>query len=206
MAAETLNTRYEIIEAVPEADTLPFTVAKARDTAEDRIVTLQTLPAARIGGTPRPRAAFQAAAQQAARLDHPNIARVYDQGTTEAADDLFVASEYMRGITLKERIRRIAPFSLAVAADIAVAVAEALEYAHAAGVAARRPAPAPRPAQPRGADQGRRFRLRPRRRAAHGGRARTRSMRPTPRPNSARARREPSPPTSTPLAPPCMRC
>ena len=134
MAAETLNTRYEIIEAVPEADTLPFTVAKARDTTEDRVVTLQTLPAPRITGGPTQRAAFLTAAQQAGRLDHPNIVRLYDQGTS-GSGDLYVAGEFMRGITLKERIRRIAPFALAVAADIAVAIAEALEYAHAAGVA-----------------------------------------------------------------------
>ena len=134
LAAETLSARYEIIETVSEADTLPFTVAKARDTAEDRVVTLQTLPAQRIAGSAAQRAAFVAAAQQAGRLDHPNIARVYDQGTSDGGD-LYVAGEFVRGITLKERIRRIAPFSLAVAADIAVAVAEALEQAHAAGVA-----------------------------------------------------------------------
>ena len=135
MAAETLSTRYEIIETVPEADTLPFTVAKARDVTADRIVTLQTLPTQRIAGGPAQRVAFLAAAQQAGRLDHANITRLYDQGTTEEGEALFVASEYVRGITLKERIRRIAPFSLAVAADIAVAIAEALEYAHNAGVA-----------------------------------------------------------------------
>ena len=133
LAAETLNTRYEVIETVPEADTLPFTVAKARDTAEGRIVTLQTLPARRTVGNLGQRGTFLTASQEAGRLDHPNIARLFDDGTG-AEGDLYVASEYTRGITLKERIRRIAPFSLAVAADIAVAIAEALEYAHAAGV------------------------------------------------------------------------
>ena len=121
------------MDTAPEADTLPLTVAKARDTTEGRVVTLQTLPAHRISGGPTPRAAFVSAVQRAGQLDHPNIARVFDQGMTEAGD-LFVVGEYTRGITLKERIRRIAPFSLAVAADIAVAIAEALENAHAAGV------------------------------------------------------------------------
>ena len=133
MTAETLNARYEIIEAVPEADTLPFTVAKARDTAEERIVIAPNVPAHRTDGGPLLRAAFVSAVQQAARLDHPNIARIYDQGMTEDGD-LYVAGEYTRGITLKERIRRIAPFALAVAADIGVAVAEALDTAHEAGM------------------------------------------------------------------------
>ncbi len=132
MAAQTLNARYEILETLPDADTLPFTVARARDIAQERAVTLQTLPARRIGVLAR-RLAFSAAVQQAVRLDHPNITRVHDQGETDGGD-LYVVTEYMRGITLKERIRRIAPFSLAVAADIAVAIAEALEHAHGLGV------------------------------------------------------------------------
>ena len=40
---------------------------------------------------------------------------------------------FVRGINLKERIRRIAPFSLSVAVDFACALAEALNYAHSMG-------------------------------------------------------------------------
>jgi serine/threonine-protein kinase len=47
---------------------------------------------------------------------------------------LYLAEEYIRGIDLKERIRRVAPFSLTVAVDVALALAEALEFAHARGV------------------------------------------------------------------------
>ncbi len=129
MATEVINTRYEILESAPEASS-PFVVSKARDREQDRVVTLQTLP--------RPEAsiaqAVQAAATEAMRLEHPHIARVYDQGRIGDTGDLYVASDFAPGITLQERIRRIAPFALTVAADLSVAIAEALEFAHRAGV------------------------------------------------------------------------
>ncbi len=73
--------------------------------------------------------------REAQRLEHGNILRVYDQGVAENGADLYVVREYVRGITLQERIRRIAPFTLAVAVDIGTAIGEALVAAHRAGVA-----------------------------------------------------------------------
>jgi beta-lactam-binding protein with PASTA domain len=133
LAAETLNARYEILETAPDADTLPFTVSRAHDRTAERVVTLMTLPGSRIASGSVEREAFAVAVDEASELDHSNITRIFDQGAT-TDQGYFVAVEYTRGITLKERIRRIAPFSLAVAADIAVAIAEALEYAHDKGV------------------------------------------------------------------------
>lgn len=130
MAAPLINTRYEIIETVPHGDTSPFAVSKARDVTEGRVVTLQVLPSTATAD----RAALRASAQSAMRLEHPNITRVFDQGVSEDNGDYFVASEYVRGITLGERIRRVAPFSLSVAADLACSIAEALDYAHRAHV------------------------------------------------------------------------
>ncbi len=77
---------------------------------------------------------MRAAALSAMRLEHPNITRVFDQGVSEDSGDYFVASEYVRGITLAERIRRVAPFSLSVAVDLSVSIVEALDYAHRAYV------------------------------------------------------------------------
>lgn len=130
MSAQLINTRYEIIEIIPHADTSPFEVSKARDVIEDRVVTLQLLP----GGGGALRASVLAASASAMRLEHPHITRIYDQGVAGESGDVFVASEYLRGITLAERIRRVAPFSLSVAADLGAAIAEALDYAHRSGV------------------------------------------------------------------------
>jgi len=126
LAAPLINTRYEIIETVPHEGISPFVVSKARDVTEGRVVTLQVLPSTVTAD----RSGVRAAASSAMRLEHPNITRVFDQGVSEDSGDYFVASEYVRGITLGERIRRVAPFSLSVAVDLSVSIVEALDYAH----------------------------------------------------------------------------
>lgn len=139
MSTQVINTRYEIFETTPLSETSPFVLSKARDLEEGRVVTLQVLPSEALGTNPEARQElaqdFQSAVREAQRLDNPGILRVYDQGVAENGEDLYVVREYVRGITLQERIRRIAPFTLAVAVDIAVAVTEALDAAHRAGVA-----------------------------------------------------------------------
>jgi hypothetical protein len=130
LPTQVINTRYEIIETESHPEASPFIVSKARDVVAGRVVTLQVLPLDRASD----RDAVRAAVSEAMRLEHPNITRVFEQGDVESTGELYVASEFLRGITLQERIRRVAPFSLTVATDIAVAVSEALEAAHRAGV------------------------------------------------------------------------
>ena len=134
MSTQVINTRYEILETAAARDTPPFVLSKARDREEGRVVTLQVLPAEVLGTSQALRQEFQAAVREAQRLEYADILKVYDQGVAESGGDLYVVREYMRGITLQERIRRIAPFTLAVAVDIAVAVTESLVAAHRAGV------------------------------------------------------------------------
>src|SRR5262249_53768078 len=57
--------------------------------------------------------------------------RFYEYGEENGAP--YAVVDYVRGINLKERIRRIAPFTLSVAVDFAVAIGEALHYAHTVG-------------------------------------------------------------------------
>lgn len=124
-----------MLDSAAGPETPPYSFAKARDREEGRVVTLQMVPAALLASNPVRMREFQAAVQEARTLDHPGILRVFDQGMAEDTGDLYVVREALRGITLQERIRRIAPFTLAVAVDIAQAVAEALAAAHRAGVA-----------------------------------------------------------------------
>ena len=135
MFTQAVNPRYEMLEATPGPDTPPYEFAKARDRDEGRVVALQVVPSSVFGTDARLRQEFQAAVQKAQTLDHSGILRVFDQGIAEETGDLYVVREQLRGITLQERIRRIAPFTLAVSTDIAAAVAEAIAAAHQAGVA-----------------------------------------------------------------------
>ena len=133
MSIQAVNPRYEILEATPGPDTPPYEFVKARDREEGRVVALQVVLAAVFGASAAAREDFQSAVQQAQMLEHPGILQVFDQGVAEGTGDLYVVREQLRGITLQERIRRIAPFTLAVSTDIAVAVTEALAAAHRAG-------------------------------------------------------------------------
>jgi len=134
LSLQAVNPRYELLEATPGPDTPPYEFVKARDREEGRVVALQVVPAEVFGTSVARREQFQAAVQQAQMLEHPSILQVFDQGVAEGTGDLYVVREQLRGITLQERIRRIAPFTLAVSTDIAVAVTEALVAAHRAGV------------------------------------------------------------------------
>ncbi|MGO8672292.1 MAG: protein kinase domain-containing protein, partial [Capsulimonadaceae bacterium] len=133
MAVEVINTRYEVQENYPSSDTSPFVCYKALDIRENRVVTLKVLPARTASRDPRLLNRLRSVIAALPDLDSPLICRIHDVDILENGD-VFLVSDYIRGITLKERIRRVAPFSLGVAADIAVMIAEALTVAHRAGV------------------------------------------------------------------------
>jgi eukaryotic-like serine/threonine-protein kinase len=71
----------------------------------------------------------------AARLQHPHICSVYDSG--EADGQLWYTMPYIRGESLRERLRRENRLSVADALRITRECAEALAYAHRAGVVHR---------------------------------------------------------------------
>ncbi len=134
MSTLAVNPRYEILEATPGPDTPPYEFVKARDREAGRVVALQVVPADVFGANEAARGGFRAAVQKSQSLESPSILQVYDQGMAEDTGDLYVVREQIRGITLQERIRRIAPFTLAVSTDITVAVTEALVAAHRVGI------------------------------------------------------------------------
>ncbi len=74
---------------------------------------------------------MQREAEACARLQHPAIATFYEAG--EADGTFFLAMEYVRGETLRERLRR-GPLPLSQALVVAGCLLEALTHAHAAGV------------------------------------------------------------------------
>ena len=77
---------------------------------------------------------FQQEARAVLALNHPNIVTIYDIG--QAADIHFIATEFIGGETLRERMAR-APLEIDEALDIAMQVAGALAAAHEAGVVHR---------------------------------------------------------------------
>ncbi|HLJ54811.1 MAG TPA: protein kinase [Chthonomonadaceae bacterium] len=130
MANQVVSQRYEVLEKLGESPL--FTVVKARDQVQGRVVAIKSLSATFAADIDFVNA-LQEALANAAALRHPNIAQFFDFGADELTP--FFAVEYVRGINLTERIRRIAPFSLSVAIDYACAIGDALHLAHGAGQA-----------------------------------------------------------------------
>ena len=130
MINHLVSQRYEVLEKIGEGPL--FTVYKARDKVQNQIVALKSV----VGAFAKDDAflqGLQRGLSGAANLNHPNIANGCAFGEDEGV--FYETEEFVRGINLKERIRRIAPFTLSVAVDVACALAEALHYAHGMGQA-----------------------------------------------------------------------
>src|SRR5207244_3822737 len=80
------------------------------------------------------RARFRTEAEAAARLDHPNIVRVFEVGEHEGRP--FCAMEFVDGETLGQRLTGT-PWPAAPAAELVAALARAADHAHQRGVVHR---------------------------------------------------------------------
>ena len=107
-------------------------VYRAQDTELGRPVALKFLPADVDAHQSRVKRFIQEA-KAASALNHPNILTVYEIGRAE--DTTFIATEFVDGITLRDRIYQ--GLRLVEVLDIAIQIASALVAAHAAGIVHR---------------------------------------------------------------------
>ena len=68
---------------------------------------------------------FNREAKIAASIDHPNIVKVFDWGTDEDHGN-FIVLEYIKGETLREKLKREGPMSVGAAIEIITALAQSL--------------------------------------------------------------------------------
>lgn len=108
----------------------------ADDTELERLVALKVLPTEIAGDGERVRRFLQEA-KSASALNHPNILTIHEIG--RLGDSRFIASEYIAGETLRDRIGRsdAEPLTLSEMIDVAAQVAAALNAAHAADIVHR---------------------------------------------------------------------
>lgn len=105
----------------------------ARDTQLRRNVALKLL-APQLTRDPRVVRRFAQEAKAISALNHPNILTLYDFGEVEGV--YYIASEYVEGETLRQRIQK-GQLSVSEVADISIQVAGALVMAHEHGVVHR---------------------------------------------------------------------
>jgi len=92
-----------------------------------RRVALKLLSESATGNTDRLRR-FEQEASAASRLNHPNIAHIYEIGEAEGIH--FIAMEYVEGESLSDKIRSLT-LSISEITSIGAQIADALEEAHA---------------------------------------------------------------------------
>jgi eukaryotic-like serine/threonine-protein kinase len=131
LASGTRLGRYEIRSKIGEGGM--GEVYLAQDTKLDRKVAIKILPATLAGNNDRMRR-FVQEAKAASALNHPNIITIYEIDETESGH--FLATEFIDGVTLRERIRK-ASIKPGEVLDVAAQIASALSAAHAAGIVHR---------------------------------------------------------------------
>ena len=106
-------------------------VYEATDIRLDRTVAIKVMHAG-LGDDGEFAARFVREARAAARLSHPNVVAVYDQG--DDAGTVFLAMELIAGHTLRDTISKESPMSPAKALSLMEPVLSALAAAHRAGL------------------------------------------------------------------------
>ncbi|QCG96614.1 serine/threonine protein kinase [Azospirillum sp. TSA2s] len=113
-------------------------VYRATDGRSGQPVALKLLRAELLAAAERNAvlARFGREAQIGLKLDHPNIVRVHDYGTLDAAqgDAPYLAMELIRGRELKQYLEADTPLSVQQGGALMAAVLDALAFAHARNV------------------------------------------------------------------------
>lgn len=101
-------------------------VFKAHDTTLNRTVAVKVLASQRLSSIDLKRR-FEVEAQSAARLDHPNIARVYESGVERGLP--FIVFEFIEGTNLRDVVVRHGPMPIVEALRCTYHAALALAHA-----------------------------------------------------------------------------
>jgi serine/threonine-protein kinase len=129
LLGRVLDGRYRVLSHI--ADGGMASVYLALDTRLDRDVALKVLRRD-LAQDDAFISRFHREARSAARLSHPNVVAVFDQGEDDG--HMFLAMEYVPGLTLREVMRAEGPLTPRAALDIMGPVLQALGAAHRAGI------------------------------------------------------------------------
>ncbi|KQU70314.1 Stk1 family PASTA domain-containing Ser/Thr kinase [Phycicoccus sp. Root101] len=129
LLGRVLDGRYRVQSHI--ADGGMASVYLALDTRLDRDVALKVLRRD-LAQDEAFVSRFRREARSAARLSHPNVVSVFDQGDDDG--HMFLAMEYVPGQTLREVMKAEGPLTPRAALDIMAPVLQALGAAHRAGI------------------------------------------------------------------------
>lgn len=128
----TVDGRYRVDSVVARGGMA--TVFRATDTRLDRVVALKVMHA-NLADDPEFVQRFVREAKLAARVNHPAIVSVFDQGESDGL--VYLVMEYIPGRTLRAELRQEGRLSAQRALTVVTTVLDALQAAHQAGLAHR---------------------------------------------------------------------
>jgi serine/threonine-protein kinase len=131
-SGQLLDGRYQVTSSIAHGGMA--TVYLGVDTRLDRTVAIKIMHA-ELAADEAFVARFIREARSIARLSHPNVVSVYDQGSD--GQHLYLAMEYVRGRTLRQLLTERGRLSPREALDIIESVLAGLAAAHRAGIVHR---------------------------------------------------------------------
>ncbi|GAB2683167.1 Stk1 family PASTA domain-containing Ser/Thr kinase [Thalassiella azotivora] len=132
LVGRVVDGRYAVTSKIARGGMA--TVYLATDTRLEREVALKVMHP-HLADDDQFVARFHREAKSAARLSHPNVVAVFDQGEDGGA--VYLAMEMVDGRTLRDHLTRHGPLSPGQALEVLDAVLDALAAAHRAGIVHR---------------------------------------------------------------------
>ncbi|MEA5118461.1 MAG: Stk1 family PASTA domain-containing Ser/Thr kinase [Propionicimonas sp.] len=129
LVGRVLDGRYEILRKLARGGMA--TVYLASDRRLTRTVAVKVMHES-LGGDAEFVTRFDREARAAARLSHPNVVSVFDQGIDDGRP--YIVMEYVEGQTLRHVITREAPMRPERALELLLPVITAVAAAHEAGI------------------------------------------------------------------------
>ena len=130
MVGRLLDRRYRIGPRIARGGMA--SVYEATDVRLDRVVAIKIMHPGMGDDDGEFAARFVREARHAARLSHPHVVGVFDQG--EENGTVYLAMEYVPGHTLRDVIRKESPMAATKALALIEPILSALSAAHAAGL------------------------------------------------------------------------
>ncbi len=129
MIGDIIRMRYEIVEDLGSSTIFENYVAKDKVRGHDVCIRMVKSP---FRDEPDFVQTLGRVIEKSKAIDHPNVARVYE--IDEHEEIPFIVCEFVKGSTLAERIRRLAPFSPSVVCEMGIGICEAIESAQTMGI------------------------------------------------------------------------
>lgn len=129
----TVDDRYDITQRIAHGGMA--TVYRAVDTRLDREVALKILRP-NMAEDPAVIERFEAEAKNTAKINHPHVINIYDQGLGSVGDGkvAFLAMEFIEGHTLREVMRAAGAMSVEDTWNIALPIVRGVAAAHRVGL------------------------------------------------------------------------